>query len=67
MQDFAPLRGERPLGPRGEGADVLDDWDARYARLSTGADALGAPLGEQAGDLSMWDVPWSVTETGEAL
>ncbi|MFE2725685.1 hypothetical protein [Kitasatospora sp. NPDC059327] len=46
---------------------MLDDWDARYARLSTGADALGAPLGEQVGDLSMWDVPWSVTETGEVL
>ncbi|MFF1907666.1 hypothetical protein [Kitasatospora sp. NPDC058218] len=68
MQDFAPLRGKRPLDRRGEeGTDVLDDWDALYARLSTGADALGDPLGEQVGDLSMWDVPWSATETGGPL
>ncbi|MFE6866455.1 hypothetical protein ACFVFS_07850 [Kitasatospora sp. NPDC057692] len=44
-----------------------ENRDAFYAELSAGADALGDPVGEQAGDLSMRDVPWSVTETGGTL
>ncbi|MER7708315.1 hypothetical protein ABTX81_36170 [Kitasatospora sp. NPDC097605] len=46
---------------------MFENWDTLYAGLSAGADTLGDAVGEQAGDLSMWDVPWSVTETGGTL
>ncbi|WP_380279106.1 hypothetical protein [Kitasatospora purpeofusca] len=46
---------------------MYENWDTLYAELSAGANALGDPVGEQAGDLSMWDVPWTVTETGGTL
>lgn len=69
MQEFGrPPRGARPQNQQGVGGtDVYESWDTLYAGLSAGANALGDPVGEQAGDLSMWDVPWSVTETGGML
>ncbi|MFF7459744.1 hypothetical protein [Kitasatospora sp. NPDC008115] len=69
MQEFVrPTWGALPQNQQGAGgADVFESWDLVYAELSAGADALGDAVGEQAGDLSMWDVPWSATETGGTL
>ncbi|GAA1387800.1 hypothetical protein GCM10009639_13390 [Kitasatospora putterlickiae] len=67
MHEFErPKTGARPQNQQG-GTDVFESWDALYAELSAGADALGEAVGAQAGDLAMWDVPWSATETGGTL
>ncbi|MCX5215630.1 hypothetical protein OG689_41485 [Kitasatospora sp. NBC_00240] len=48
----------------GDEIAVGPEWDALWERLSAAADELGSDTNEMAGDVSMWDVPWSATELG---
>lgn len=62
------LRFESQLVTSERGGEMVgsqSEWGELYQRLSDGANEMGTPLGEEVGDTSMWNVPWSASETAD--